>query len=232
MTYLPRHSIIGVTIDGCDFTTDTELLPWVHKQTSEGVERYQPCVVRGVKINGVWFDACAMGDDFIEEMEHEIQSMPLNAEGDPPSTPAPAAPVAVNPTMIRDELVAAAESIGMRFPAPVAVDAAPELPPPSHFYWTPKPGSGLDHKLGTWSGNSGPHPSWDVTPYWNADEVLAALRAVGAGSREPLTEEQIHEEFHRTQQTDDASMVFDLHDFSAGVRFAENAHGIAARGKA
>ena len=29
----------------------------------------------------------------------------------------------VNPTMTRDELVAAAESIGMRFPAPVAQDA-------------------------------------------------------------------------------------------------------------
>ena len=82
MTYKPRHSIIGVEIDGCDFTTDTEFLPWVHKQTTEGIERYQPCVVHGVKINGVWFDACAMGDDFIEEMEYEIQRMPLNADGD------------------------------------------------------------------------------------------------------------------------------------------------------
>lgn len=82
MAYQPRHAIIGVEIDGCDFTTDTEFLPWVHKQTTEGIERYQPCVVHGVKINGVWFDACAMGDDFIEEMEYEIQQMPLNAEGD------------------------------------------------------------------------------------------------------------------------------------------------------
>ena len=82
MTYHPRHSIIGVEIDGCEFTTDTEFLPWVHKQTDEGTERYQPCVVHGVKINGAWFDACAMGDDFIEEMEYEIQRMPLNAAGD------------------------------------------------------------------------------------------------------------------------------------------------------
>lgn len=43
-----------------------------------------------------------------------------------PVAAAPAAPAApVNPTMTRDELIAAAESIGMRFPAPAGESHAP-----------------------------------------------------------------------------------------------------------
>lgn len=52
-----------------------------------------------------------------------------------------------------------------------------ELPPPTTYWWSPKAGSNLPSAAACWSLNTGPHPDWDVTPYYSASEVRAILAA-------------------------------------------------------
>lgn len=47
-----------------------------------------------------------------------------------------------------------------------------------------------------------------------------------APAAQPLTDEQIHQEFHERMNADAEDMALDVLDFKAGVRFAERAHGI------
>jgi hypothetical protein len=104
--------------------------------------------------------------------------------------------------------------------APVAVDAAPELPP------LPKPAlrSSLTDALRRL------HEIWSYTAeqmheYGDA-RARAAIRAVGAGSREPLAKEQIVALWgHRSDGPNNSEIV-------SFARAIERAHGIAARGKA
>jgi hypothetical protein len=49
--------------------------------------------------------------------------------------------------------------------------------------------------------------------------------------RAPLTEDAIHEEFHRRMSADAEDMAMDAADFRLGARFAERHHGILPKGK-
>lgn len=61
-----------------------------------------------------------------------------------------------------------------------------ELPPLPNtaYWWSPKTSSGMTQGLACWSTNSGPHPAWDITDYYTADQMreyaLAALSAAPA----------------------------------------------------
>lgn len=49
-----------------------------------------------------------------------------------------------------------------------------ELPPPQRYWWSP---NRMQPWESSWSKNSGPHPDWNVTAYYSADEVRAILAA-------------------------------------------------------
>jgi hypothetical protein len=100
--------------------------------------------------------------------------------------------------------------------APVAVDAAPELPP------LPSPDINIE---------AGPWVAITNHRYYTADQMRTygqACRAVGAGSREPLTDAQVAEEWRKRA----SAPAWPVDAFFQGVRFAESVYGIAARGKA
>jgi hypothetical protein len=101
--------------------------------------------------------------------------------------------------------------------APVAVDADPELPP------LPEPRT-LSR------GDEDGALQLGYTADQMRNYARDAIRAVGAGSREPLTAVQILMDglmMCPTAMLKDCTKAFE-----AGARFAERAHGIAARGKA
>lgn len=49
-----------------------------------------------------------------------------------------------------------------------------ELPPPQRYWWSP---NRMQPWTSSWSTNAGPHPDWNVTAYYSADEVRAILAA-------------------------------------------------------
>ena len=51
-------------------------------------------------------------------------------------------------------------------PAPAG---EPDMPEPVAYWWSPKD-AGM---AGTWSSNTGPHPDWDITRYFTADQLRA-----------------------------------------------------------
>lgn len=57
----------------------------------------------------------------------------------------------------------------------------PEMPANAAYWWSPKDGA----MAGTWSSNTGPHPDWDVTHYFTADQ----LRAYGDARAEHARQE-------------------------------------------
>jgi len=87
----------------------------------------------------------------------------------------------VNPTMTRDELVAAAESIGMRFPAPVAPEGEPtyaELQAMNEEQV--KTIRNLRGVMSQWASTGAPAPV--LTPAQaHADELVAALSDIAHG---------------------------------------------------
>jgi hypothetical protein len=123
--------------------------------------------------------------------------------------------------------------------APVAVDAAPELPPlPSPwdvcYLWREPTGLHRSFSAHHYNGRACDdqvllYTQAELKEYGDA-RARAALRAAGAGNRESLTEERIVLDGLMSCPT--ALLSDCTKAFEAGVRFAEAAHGIAARGTA
>lgn len=87
-----------------------------------------------------------------------------------------------------------------------------ELPPLPNtaYWWSPKTSSGMTQGLACWSTNSGPHPAWDITDYYTADQMreyaLAALSAAPADANVGgLTDREIMEEWDRHYLTSQAN---------------------------
>lgn len=73
-TYIQHLSIVCVMLDGAEFTVDADL-------------RGSTAIVHGIKLAGKWWHADrVLSCDFTEELEAAIDAMPLNADGDVPSS--------------------------------------------------------------------------------------------------------------------------------------------------
>ena len=74
MTYYPRHSQVAVRYEGAAFLVDADISG-------------QSALIYGIKLGGKWWrEDHVLSCDFTEELESAVDAMPLNADGDVPSS--------------------------------------------------------------------------------------------------------------------------------------------------